>query len=63
MKIELETGLVPLNDVISVQAKGASQSSKLDLFYVYTTAQNIGNRVDIGKRFIDCLRRNYRSSL
>lgn len=29
MKIELETGLVPLNDVISVQAKGASQSSKL----------------------------------
>lgn len=61
IKIELETGLVPLNDVISVQAKSASRGSKLDLFYVYTTKSNIGDKKDLGKQFIDCLRRNFKS--
>lgn len=62
MKIELETGLVPLNDVISVQAKEVNKNNKLDLFYVYTTANNIGKSPDLGKLFIDCLRRTYKSS-
>ena len=63
MKIELETGLVPLNDVISVQAKEVNKNNKFDLFYVYTTARNIGESKDLGKLFIDCLRRTYKSSL
>lgn len=63
MKIELETGIVPLNDIISVQAKEASKSSKFDLFYVYTTSRNVAGTKDLGKSFIDCLRRTYKSSL
>lgn len=63
MKIELETGLVPLNDVISVQAKEINKSNKFDLFYVYTTARNIDESKTMGKLFIDCLRRTYKSVL
>ena len=63
MKVELETGLVPLNDVISVQAKEVNKNNKIDLFYVYTTANNISEGRDLGKLFIDCLRRTYKSLL
>ena len=37
--------------------------TKFDLFYVYTTSRNVAGTKDLGKSFIDCLRRTYKSSL
>lgn len=63
MKLELETGLVPIKDVLSVQAKEASQQTNSNLFYVYTTESNLRRQSDLGKNFIDCLRRQYKRQL
>lgn len=34
-----------------------------NLFYVYTTESNLRRQSDLGKNFIDCLRRQYKRQL
>lgn len=60
VKVELDTGYFPLEEVMSVQAKESAANIDKDFFCVYTTKKNIQSQKDLGVKFFDCLRRNYR---
>ena len=56
--IQLESGIVPLTDVLSVQAKEANHELPR-LFYLYTTAENLQGNDTLGADFIDFLRKHF----
>ena len=58
--VQLESGVVLLEEVLSVRAKEAAHDANKTLFYVYTAAENVQNDPNLGAKFIDFLRRNYR---
>lgn len=59
--VQLESGLVLLDEVLSVRAKEVNHDMNKTLFYVYTAAENVKDNSNLGNQFIDFLRRNYRS--
>lgn len=58
--IQLESGVVPLEEVLSVRAKDVAYDANRALFYVYTAAENVKDDTNLGSKFIDFLRRNYK---
>lgn len=60
--IQLESGVVLLEEVLSVRAKEVTNDPNRTLFYVYTATENINDELNLGNKFIDFLRRNYRLS-
>lgn len=58
--VQLESGVVLLEEVLSVRAKEVTHDTNKLLFYVYTAAENIKDDLYLGNKFIDFLRRNYR---
>lgn len=60
VKVELDTGYFPLEEVMSVQAKKSASNINKDFFCVYTTRENVQKVENLGVKFFDFLRRNYK---
>lgn len=59
VKVELDTGYFPLEEVMSVQAKESAANIDKNFFCVYTTKENIQKGEALGAKFFECLRCNY----
>ena len=58
--IQLETEYVPLHEIMSLQARETNSHQDKTFFYVYTTNNNVKGQENLGQKFFDCLRRNYK---
>lgn len=59
IRIQLDSGVVLLDEILSVRAKEINQSSPKNLFYVYTAPENLTGPANLGACFMDFLRRRY----
>lgn len=60
VKVELDTGYFPLEEGMSVQAKKSASNINKGFFCVYTTKENVPKVENLGVKFFDFLRRNYK---
>ena len=51
---------VPLHEIMSLQARETNSHQDKTFFYVYTTNNNVKGQENLGQKFFDCLRRNYK---
>lgn len=59
INVELDTGFVSLDKIMSVHAKEVEDKK---FFYVYTTKNNVDTQLNLGIKFFDSLRRNYKKA-